>query len=124
MKTYQAEISYRYIQPIGPGKVIDRNDVWTSTRKYATREEAQAVLDKDVASISQQYEVYYGKVIEGEQDDTLVMEGLVGDNGCDYEDYALILIDEQGPGYSKLIENEIGSAYKGRRVRITVELID
>lgn len=63
-------------------------------------------------------------MIEEELNDTFVLEGLVSDNGLEYGDYALTLEDQQGPGYAKLIEDEIGRRYKGRKVRITVELID
>ncbi|MNJ89963.1 hypothetical protein D3C87_75500 [compost metagenome] len=117
MKAFQAEISYHFIKRLENGHLVDRTDLIIDTTKYGTREQAQAVVDATVSDLKKRYEVYYGKVTEVETEDKIMMEGVVSSNP-----HALILqIDEN---IQKVIESEIKANFYGRKVRVTVELIE
>lgn len=117
MKAFQAEISYHFIKRLESGHLVDRTDLIIDTTKYATREQAQAVVDATVNDLKKRYEVYYGKVTEVETEDKIVMEGVVSSNP-----HALILrLNETD---HKVIESEIKANFYGRKVRVTVELIE
>ena len=56
------------------------------------------------------------KIIEVTVEDKIVIEGNVSDNGCDYEDYMLVVGEEH-------IDGVIGHKFMGENIRVTIERI-
>jgi hypothetical protein len=120
IKAYSYLLKYSYSQKKSAKKETIREH--RSDDFYSTPEAARAKADEFIAKLTslavKSYQLTFHEIIieEHELPEKVTYEGIVRDNGCTYEDYAVLVGDK--------LSDDIVTPYLGRKVRITLEVIE
>jgi hypothetical protein len=115
MKAFQAHISYKSRSYVDPNKVLHSKGRFHLNQYSATKDVDYYLRYPDT------FTVISHEIKEVDVSDTLTLEGTLKECG-EYEDYHVYVENQEQMTFT--VADTIRDHYLGRKVRITVEVID